>query len=107
MTRTHRIAVVLALAFLWGSGAAFADVRTDDAMIAPLIGQATDGSATFRRLLAAIEEAHGIVYITAGRSDRVRACLLHKMTTAGPYRYASSREPIRRLFPRSRAQEAP
>jgi hypothetical protein len=71
---------------LWLSGIAHADVRTENLKLAALIRDATGRCETFRALVAAIDGAKGIIYITPGRCDRVRACLLHKITIAGVHR---------------------
>ena len=88
MTRTHpyRLTAVFLIASLGGAGTALADVRTQNAKLAALIDDAAGRSQTFGRLLASVDAANGIVYITPGRCDRVRACLLHKMTVAGSQR---------------------
>jgi len=55
--------------------------------VATLIGQATQHSATFRGLIDTIGASDGIVYVNEGECARgVRACLLHMMTVAGPWR---------------------
>jgi hypothetical protein len=62
-------------------------VRTDDLALSALIRQATDQSATFRRLVAEIQATDGIVYVIRGRCGHyVRACLLLWMGAAGPNR---------------------
>ena len=67
--------------------AARAGVRTESPTVANLIGQATQHSATFRELIDTIEASDGIVYVNEGECARgVRACLLHMVTVAGPWR---------------------
>jgi hypothetical protein len=67
--------------------AARAGVRTESPTLAKLIGLATQHSATFRALIDTIEASDGIVYVNEGECARgVRACLLHMVTVAGPWR---------------------
>jgi hypothetical protein len=88
MARTHPwlTTFVLLLAYRWTTAAAFADVRTKHPTIAALIDGAAEGSGTFHGLIAEIEAANGIVYVTPGRCGRIRACLVHRITTAGRHR---------------------
>src|SRR5262245_5933305 len=61
-----------------------ARVRAEDPALATLIRQATDQSATFRRLVAEIQASDGIVHVIRGRCGRyVRACLPLWMGAAG------------------------
>ena len=69
------------------AGQAGAGVRTESPALATLIRQATQRSATFRGLIDTIEASDGIVYVNEGECARgVRACLLHLVTVAGPWR---------------------
>jgi hypothetical protein len=63
-------------------------VRSGDPAVAALLARATEGSATFRRELEAIQATNGLVYIEKGPCGRhgVRACLLNSVTTGGGYR---------------------
>lgn len=62
-------------------------VRTSNPALAALIRDAVEGSATLRRLMGAIDASDGLVYIEAGRCGRgARACLVHRVTVAGPTR---------------------
>jgi hypothetical protein len=61
-------------------------VRTGNEILATLIREGSERSQTFRALVAAIEATDGLVYLTAGRCGRVRACFLHQITAAGPDR---------------------
>jgi hypothetical protein len=64
-----------------------AGVRTDDAVLAGLIRDATERSPTFRRLVEAIRATDGIVLIERGRCGHyVRSCLAYWMVMAGPHR---------------------
>ena len=55
-------------------------------MLATLIRVAAERSPTFRALVAVIDATDGIVYVSAGRCDRVRACLLHRIAGTGSRR---------------------
>jgi hypothetical protein len=69
------------------SAAAAPRVRSDSPRVVDAIARGTRSSATFRRLLETIETTDGLVYIVEGRCARgVRACLLLKVTAAGPNR---------------------
>lgn len=83
MHRTHpRWSVaLLTLASLSCSDIASAEVSTGHATIATLIDRVTENSATFRGLLAAVDAANGIVYVTPGRCGRLRGCLVHRITS--------------------------
>ena len=62
-------------------------VRAEDPTLSTLIRQATVQSATFRRLVEAIQATDGIVHVMRGRcGHHVRACLLLWMGAAGPNR---------------------
>ena len=65
----------------------YARVRAEDPALSTLIREAIVQSATFRRLVAEIQESDGIVYVVRGRCPHsVRACLLLWMAAAGPNR---------------------
>jgi len=58
-----------------------------DPQIAALIAEATARSATFRRLVAVIDDSDGIVYVERGACGHsARACLSHSVVVAGPHR---------------------
>ena len=62
-------------------------VRAEDPALSTLIRQATDHSATFRRLVAEIQSSDGIIHVMRGRCGHyVRACLMLWMGVAGPNR---------------------
>ena len=61
-------------------------VRTDSPVLRTLIRNASERSQTFRALVAAIDATDGLVYLRVGTCGRVRACLLHRLTVAGPHR---------------------
>ena len=63
-------------------------VRSTHAYIRAMIDEGATRSATLRRLIAAIEETNGIVYVEQGDcGHRVRACLTLSVTPAGDYRF--------------------
>ena len=90
----HTLATVLVVGMILVAGSASAEeasaparVRSEDATIARLIAQAIEQSATFRREIEAINGTDGLVYVHAAPCRRgVRACLVHTVTLAGPYR---------------------
>jgi len=58
-----------------------------DPQIAALLADATARSATFRRLVAVIDNSDGIVYVERGTCGHsARACLSHSIVVAGPHR---------------------
>jgi hypothetical protein len=58
-----------------------------DPVIAALVQEATERSATFRRLVDRIDATDGIVYVEQGRcGHHVRACLALTVVVAGPHR---------------------
>jgi hypothetical protein len=62
-------------------------VRTTNAAVTNALELGARHSPTFRGLIARIEATDGIVFIEEGSCGHtVRACLLHFMTIAGPYR---------------------
>lgn len=61
-------------------------IRTDSPILGTLIRDASEQSQTLRALIAAINATNGIVYLNVGRCGRLRACLLHRVTLAGPSR---------------------
>jgi hypothetical protein len=84
--------VVAAVALVLRGSAAESDgslrrVRPTTSAIAALIDQATQWSPTLRGLVDAINRSDGLVYIEEGECPRrVRACLAHAVTIAGPHR---------------------
>ena len=68
--------------------AALPRVRSTHAYIRAMIEEATTRSSTLRRLVAAIAETNGIVYVEQGDCGHsVRACLTLSVTPAGDYRF--------------------
>jgi hypothetical protein len=63
-----------------------ARIRTDDPEIRQAIAQATKWSETFLRLVQAIEQTDGIVWIVRGRCRGTYACLLMYLEVSGPHR---------------------
>jgi hypothetical protein len=64
----------------------FIRVRTNSPVVARLIQEATERSATFRSLIDTIHASDGIVYVNEGECGHgVRACLAD-VTAAGPNR---------------------
>jgi hypothetical protein len=62
-------------------------VRSSHAYLRAMIEEAALRSATFRRLVAAIEATDGIVYVEHGACMRgLRTCLVLNVTPAGSYR---------------------
>jgi hypothetical protein len=62
-------------------------VRTHHPVLATLTREGIDRSATFRRLVDAIQTTDGVVYVEQGRCGHgVRACLALSITVAGPHR---------------------
>jgi hypothetical protein len=64
-------------------------IRTDSPVLETLIRDASERSQTFRALVVAIEATDGIVYLRVGTCGRLRACLLHQISLAGPHRVMS------------------
>jgi hypothetical protein len=61
-------------------------VRSDSAAIVALIERASDGLATFRRLVDSVNASNGIVYVQEGDClDGAHACFI-AVTTAGSSR---------------------
>jgi hypothetical protein len=72
-----------------GNGPALSRVRSTDVLIATMIDQVSERSATFRRLVATINASDGLVYVEAGQCGRgARACLV-TVKVAGPNRLLS------------------
>ena len=62
-------------------------VRSEHPRIARLIATAAERSATFRTEIERIESTNGLIYIQEGYCrSRGLACLILKVTLAGPYR---------------------
>jgi len=58
-----------------------------DPIVARLLDEAREHSATFRRLLETINDTDGLVYVEQGTCGAgPRACLLMTMRVSGPYR---------------------
>ena len=94
VVRRSRIQAALLLVAMTGVAqtAAAQDVtaprlRSSSAAVAAALGAGTRDSATFRHLVAKIEETDGVVYIEEGLCFKgVRACLLHLVAISGPNR---------------------
>jgi hypothetical protein len=55
--------------------------------LAAIITNAAADSKTFRGLVARIGATDGLVYVTEGKcAQRLRACLMHRVTVAGKHR---------------------
>jgi hypothetical protein len=79
------IALVSIQLFADGTGAR---VRSSHAYIRAMIDEANRRSVTFRRLVAAIEETDGIVYVEQGECGHsVRACLTLSVTPTTGFRF--------------------
>jgi hypothetical protein len=62
-------------------------VRSEHPRIARLVATATERSATFRGEIERIESTNGLIYIQEGSCGRGGlACLILRVTVAGPYR---------------------
>jgi hypothetical protein len=62
-------------------------VRSTNPVIAALLEEATEASATFRGLVELIDASDGLVYIFPGHCRRLaHACLTLSVTVAGPHR---------------------
>ena len=62
-------------------------VRGETSKLAAIISEAAAQSETFRGLADRIGTSDGLVYVMEGRcQSRLPACLLHRVTMAGPYR---------------------
>jgi len=87
------LTVVFALAgctagFAEDGAAAISRLRSSDPRLSGLIEVATEQSATFRTLAAAIQASNGIIYVEPGSCGHgVRACLKIWMQVSGPTRF--------------------
>jgi hypothetical protein len=71
------------------NGSKFPRVRSTNALIATVVHQAGEQSATFRRLVETIDVSDGLVYIEEGQCGRgARACLV-TVKVSGPNRMLS------------------
>ena len=61
-------------------------VRSTDSTIAALIARAYTLSATFRRVVDLINTTNGLVYVEPGQCRHLPACMVLRMTVAGPHR---------------------
>ena len=62
-------------------------VRSHSPEVAALIRGASDASATFRRLIATIDDTDGLVYVDDGKCGHgVQACLPLTVQVSGPFR---------------------
>ena len=72
-------------------------IRTHTPVVATLIQEATERSATFRALVETIDASDGIVYVSDGDCGHgVRACLV-EVFAAGPNRILRVKVDIRRV----------
>ena len=79
--------VFMTVAAVGSTHAGDSRVRTDNPAIAAVIQDGIRRSATFRRLVEAIDASDGIVWLEEGRcSPSVRACLAFSVKQAGPNR---------------------
>jgi hypothetical protein len=68
--------------------AATAGVRSSSPVIAEAIRSGSQRSTAFAALIEEVKRLGGIVYIEEGRcSGGMRACLMHSVTPADPYRF--------------------
>lgn len=105
MGRLRRKAVTVAVTLFFSGwtleaanrGPITSRVRTHHPTIRAAIDEAATRSATFRRLIETIEATDGLIYVESG-SCRLgaKACLLHRVTIAGPFRVLSIRVNPRR-----------
>ena len=73
-------------------------VRSHSPEVAALIRRASDASATFRRLIATIDDTDGLIYVDDGKCGHgVSACLLLSVQVAGPFRVLRIKVDARRL----------
>jgi hypothetical protein len=73
-------------------------VRAESPEVAALLGRASATSATFRRLMAAIDGTDGLVYIDDGTCGHgVRACLVLHVQVAGSFRILHIRVDARQI----------
>jgi len=80
------------------TGTRIPKVRSNNPEVAALIGRASDASATFRRLTAAIDDTDGLVYVDDGKCGHgVAACLLLAVQVSGPFRVLRIKVDVRRL----------
>ena len=70
-------------------GSAMPRVRSTSAMIATVIEEVSERSATFRRLVKMINASDGIVYIEEGQCGRGASACLVTVRVAGPNRLLS------------------
>jgi hypothetical protein len=78
----------LAEGFAQEAATATPRLRSSNGKLADLVGRATERSATFRTLTAAIQASNGIVYVETGSCGHgVRACLKIWMQVSGPTRF--------------------
>ena len=79
--------MILALA-LTAQNASSSHVRSTEPKILALIDAGISGSATFRRLIVALDESDVIVYVEPIRTRQpLRGYLAHKVVARGEYRY--------------------
>ena len=63
-------------------------VRTSSPELVVLLREGVEGSPTFQRLIKSIDATDGLVYIEPGHCgvNGIHACLVHRVTVAGPSR---------------------
>jgi hypothetical protein len=77
--------------------AAIPRVRGTDPAVSALVEQAKTSSATFRSLVDVIDRTDGLVYVDNGTCPgRIKACLMHSVTLAGPNRLLRVKIDVRR-----------
>jgi hypothetical protein len=87
MTLNVLAGVVMTMATVGSAYAGDSRVRTDNPALAAVIQDGIRRSATFRRLVEAIDASDGIVFVEEGRCRHsVRACLALSVKQAGPNR---------------------
>jgi hypothetical protein len=70
-----------------GTATRLVRVRSEYPEIADTIRRASDESATFRRLMAAIDRTDGLIYVDKARCGHgVHSCLVLSVQAAGPFR---------------------
>ena len=90
MSKTTRNLVAVVVLTMVTAGSAHAGdsrIRTDNPAVAAAIQDGIRRSATFRRLVEAIDASDGLVFVEEGRCGHsVRACLALSVKQAGPSR---------------------
>jgi hypothetical protein len=80
------------------SGTRIARVRSHSEEVTQVIRRASDASATFRRLIATIDDTNGLIYVDDGKCGHgVSSCLLLSVQVAGPFRVLRIKVDARRV----------